>query len=115
MPEFESWKSYGEFACFVRRTARHLMDAKNQRFLDAVIQTSASRKGVIEKDAVLWRAQLGNDWRPERMCGDNGQEILLDAAHPFSPERMMPRPDRANEGRVNPKGIPCLYLSTDRD
>ena len=28
---------------------------------------------------------------------------------------MMPLPDRANEGRVNPKGIPCLYFSSDRD
>jgi hypothetical protein len=25
---------------------------------------------------------------------------------------MKPLPDRANEGRVNPKGIPCLYFST---
>jgi hypothetical protein len=28
---------------------------------------------------------------------------------------MKPLPDRAAEGRVNPKGLPCLYLSTDRE
>ncbi len=28
---------------------------------------------------------------------------------------MKPLTDRATEGRVNPKGIPCLYLSTDRE
>jgi hypothetical protein len=28
---------------------------------------------------------------------------------------MKPLRDRAREGRVNPKGIPCLYLSTDRE
>jgi len=28
---------------------------------------------------------------------------------------MIPQPDRAEEGRVNPKGIPCLYCSTDKD
>jgi RES domain-containing protein len=27
---------------------------------------------------------------------------------------MKPLPDRASEGRVNPKGIPCLYCSTDK-
>jgi hypothetical protein len=32
---------------------------------------------------------------------------------PFPPGRMTPLPDRAYEGRVNPKGIPCLYFSTD--
>ncbi len=28
---------------------------------------------------------------------------------------MVPRTHQATEGRVNPKGIPCLYMSTDRD
>jgi hypothetical protein len=30
-------------------------------------------------------------------------------AHPL--ERMKPLKDRAQEGRVNPKGIPCLYAA----
>src|SRR5260370_32127697 len=34
-------------------------------------------------------------------------------AVPFGAERMMPLSDRQTEGRVNPKGIPCLYLSTN--
>src|SRR5262249_30685866 len=31
---------------------------------------------------------------------------------PAPASRMKPRPNRAPEGRINPKGIPCLYLST---
>jgi hypothetical protein len=34
---------------------------------------------------------------------------------PADLKRMIPFTDRATEGRVNAKGIPCLYLSTDRD
>jgi len=34
---------------------------------------------------------------------------------PHSPERMVPLSDCAYEGRVNPKGIPCIYFSTDSD
>ncbi|MFN4141211.1 RES family NAD+ phosphorylase [Aestuariivirga sp.] len=34
---------------------------------------------------------------------------------PLSESRMRPLQDRAYEGRVNPKGIPCLYLATARD
>jgi RES domain len=116
MAEFESWKQYWEFSHFVMRKARHRLDAKNQRFLDAVVETSAKRKGSIQKGAVLWRAQLGNDWRTERVLDENREEIdAFDVENPFSPGRMTPLQDRANEGRVNPKGIPCLYFSTDRD
>ena len=53
------------------RKARHILDAKNQRFLDTVVETSAKRRGFIEKGAVLWRAQLGNEWRTERLLDKN--------------------------------------------
>jgi RES domain len=116
MPTFESWKQYAEFSWFVKRKSRHILDAKNQRFLDAVVETSAKRKGFIQKGAALWRAQLGHAWSTEIMRDENGQEVdSFEVEGPFPPERMIPLPDRANEGRVNPKGIPCLYFSTDMD
>lgn len=34
---------------------------------------------------------------------------------PFSPERMKPLSTSTREGRVNPKGIPCLYLATNKE
>lgn len=116
MPVFESSKQFWHFSQFVMRKARHILDATQQQFLDVVIETSAKRKGTIEKDTVLWRAQLGNDWRTEIIRDDDQREIdSFDVEHPFSPERMTPLRDRAYEGRVNPKGIPCLYFSSDRD
>lgn len=33
----------------------------------------------------------------------------------YSPNRMKPLRDSAREGRANPKGIPCLYLATDKE
>src|SRR4029079_425586 len=33
----------------------------------------------------------------------------------FAKSRMMPFTDKAKEGRVNPKGVPCLYCATDPD
>jgi hypothetical protein len=116
MAEFESWKQFREFSSFVKRQSRHILDAKSQRFLDAVVETSANRKGSVEKGAVLWRAQLGNAWRTERILDRSGREVdCFDIEEPFPPERMIPLADRANEGRVNPKGIPCLYFSTDKN
>jgi hypothetical protein len=116
MAEFESWQQYLDFSWFVMRKSRHILDAKNQSFLDAVVETSERRKGAVEKGAVLWRAQLGNEWRTDIIRDETGEEIeSIDVEVPFSRERMMPLRDRASEGRVNPKGIPCLYCSTDRN
>ncbi len=113
MPEFASWKQYLEFSLFVRRKSRHILDAEYQKFLDAVVATSAKRKGLIQRGAVLWRAQLDHSWNTEIIRGEDGQEVdSFEVEGPSPPERMKPLPDRAFEGRVNPKGIPCLYFST---
>jgi hypothetical protein len=98
------------------RTARHVLDDKNRSFLEAVVETSSKRKESVEKGAVLWRAQIGHQWGVEKITDDNGDEIeSFDIPEPFARERMMPLADRAGEGRVNPKGIPCLYFSTDME
>jgi len=110
MPVFESWSDFGTFADRVRRESRHILDSTGTRFLKAVIKTSAKRARTIKKGEVLWRAQLGHDWRPETIHGG----IKVRVAMPYSKSRMVPLPDRATEGRVNAKGIPCLYLSTER-
>lgn len=70
-------------------------------------------RGVLAKAMVI---SIDNAWRPETLCDDDGHVIeSFDVEDPFPPERMMPLADRAFEGRVNPKGIPCLYFSTDMD
>lgn len=97
--EFESWMQYRDFQTYVRTVARHILDGKNQRFLETVIATSEIRRASIKAGTRLWRAQLGS----------------VDERKPYPPERMKPLVDRATEGRLNPKGIPCLYCSTGRD
>jgi hypothetical protein len=98
MAEFESWKQYSEFSHFVMRTARHIRDDKNQRFLDAVVQTSKKRRRLIKKDTVLWRAQLDYKLHTRRFPDETQQEISSEVRIPSSPKRMFPRLDRASEG-----------------
>jgi hypothetical protein len=40
-----------------------------------------------------------------------GDKIEIDAPHDSN--RMVPTPERAIDGRVNPRGIPCLYLASN--
>lgn len=101
MIEFNSWRAYVNFSDSVKRRARYVFDTGTQHFLDCLVATGASRSGVLPKGSALWRAQLHDDPN-ERMW----------QTAPFLPERMKPI-TKVKEGRISPKGIPCLYLAAD--
>lgn len=108
MKEFDSYKSYWDFVKSVTWESRYLRTKKQQEFLDTVLYTSASRSDEVAEATLLWRSQLGHDWKDVVMDGEPDQEPW-----PFPAERMKPLRYEASEGRVNPKGLPYLYLSTD--
>lgn len=111
MPEFASWRSYWTFSAAVRRRSRYVKDAEVEDFLATVLATSVGREEKLPSGTLLWRAQVGHDWEEVYIAeGETDQQPA-----PFPPDRMKPLPDRAKEGRTNPKGIPQLYLSTGRD
>ena len=110
MNEFKSWQSYSVFAHRVMKYCRYIHDEEVSNFLITVWETSGKRIKKIKKESCLWRAQLGCDYRPIHEKG----EYLYDEEVPYSEGRMSPLPDRASEGRANPKGIPYLYLSTEK-
>ncbi|MGA6950656.1 MAG: RES family NAD+ phosphorylase, partial [Candidatus Sulfotelmatobacter sp.] len=66
-----------------------------------VRESAKQRVFCVERDWNFWRAQPG--------C--RGKRVL----RPHPAKRMKPQPDKATEGRVNPKGIPCLYGARDVD
>lgn len=102
--EFESWRSYRRFVRSIQTECRYLHTEKVQQFLKAVLETGQTRSTEIAKGELLWRSQL----IPTSSCQGKVKA-------PLPPERMKPRKDSAKEGRVNPKGIPCLYLSNDKN
>ncbi|MFX1476101.1 MAG: RES family NAD+ phosphorylase [Promethearchaeota archaeon] len=112
MSEFNSWRSYWDFSSAVKWRSRYIHDEEVQQFLSVVLATSEKRRATIPKGTILWRAQCG--YVPREVCSEDG-EVIGDEEWPFPPKRMKPEPGRASEGRANPKGIPYLYLSDDRD
>jgi RES domain-containing protein len=95
-------------------------DEINQYIVDAVGSASA-RAVKWAKGTSLWRAQRGcrvcielSGKRPYWKDDTDGCGYPA-KCRPFSVERMKPEPEKAKEGRVNPKGIPCLYLATHKD
>lgn len=110
MAEFDSWNSYWNFAQSVRRKARYVFEDHVDKFLETVVATSQARKRTLPSGQFLWRAQQGDHW--ETVCVDG---VESEDQGPLPPARMKPLSHSAREGRVNPKGIPCLYLATDKD
>jgi hypothetical protein len=89
--EFESWNQFAEFSQFVKRKARHILDERNKCFLQAVLNTSTTRKMVIEKGVTLWRAQRDNSSRrigarwclaPTRGPGNHAEFARIFAENP---------------------------------
>lgn len=112
--------SYFRFEHSVKAETRYLFGTRVQEFLLAVRATSSSRKRKLAKDCILWRAQLGHALKQvtldaakvwEGRSGPMEMEVLA----PYGCDRMKPQPRLAREGRVNPKGISCLYLAQDPD
>ncbi|MDT4331908.1 RES family NAD+ phosphorylase [Methylomonas sp. MS20] len=98
------------FSHTVRHQRRYLHSDDVASFLDALVASSSMRHRLVTKRGAVWRAQVGCQFRD---CDDG--ENQWQESEPFPPKRMKPLSDSAYEGRVNPKGIPCLYVATDRE
>jgi len=105
---FTDSEAFERFAREIGSRSRYVRSAESQRFLDAVAATSGARVRSVDAGTIYWRAQVGHGWQRD---GAGGRKVR--GPHPR--ERMKPLSDRAYEGRVNPKGIPCLYFATSRE
>lgn len=105
---FSSSDAFWRFASEIATRSRYLRSQESQEFINAVARTCHDRAKPIASGTVFWRAQVGHDWVVDP---ENGGRMR----GPHSERRMKPLEDRAHEGRINPKGIPCLYVSTSRE
>lgn len=114
---FKSWRSYFDFKEVVYRKNRYILDDESQDFLNSLIETCSDRERKIEAGATLWRAQNGHSWYSYCQEDPETKEVVHvgDFPCPFPEERMKPLVDSAVEGRANPKGIPYLYVATDKN
>ncbi len=108
---FESWSSFISFREKKRREERYIHSEEVQEFLNGVRDTARERFELIPEAQRYWRAQLGSDLWP---LDDGDGQIVDYHPVPYQVKRMKPLPEKVSEGRVNPRGIPYLYLATDK-
>jgi RES domain-containing protein len=107
---FRESEDYEHFADFIRTKSRYVLDGWQQNFVSTIVETSKKRTTTLPANQILWRAAPGY----ENPDGVHPHDVFfLDDIKPHKIERMKPLRDRAHEGRVNPRGIPCLYMATD--
>jgi hypothetical protein len=104
------WSSFLSFKHKKQREERYFHDKETRQFFDVLLASAKERIESIPKGQEYWRAQLNCDWEPAR---DLDGSVIDYNVVPYSSERMKPKSDEASEGRINSKGIPCLYLATD--
>lgn len=103
---FSSWNDFRLFSDQVKNCSRYFLPDKSANFLNAVKASLCTREVTLEKGIILYRSQFGYARYPL-------EDYEAIEGHPR--ERMIPTSKYAKEGRVNPKGIPYLYLSSDKD
>lgn len=93
------------------------MNEDSKDFLNSIIDTCGDREMTLQAGYIVWRAQNGHSWRPLYQHDPETEEDVHvdDLPTPFPKGRMKPLIDNAAEGRANSKGIPCLYVATDKE
>lgn len=107
---FKSWNSFWLFSHAIRHQARFIHDRHVRNFLTAVTASAERRVFELVEGKALWRAQVGHAWEERKQDGVSYEEPI-----PYPVERMKPLRGSAQEGRVNPRGIPCLYAASNKE
>jgi len=93
--------------------SRYVFEPDVEAFLQIVVETGVNRIDTLEAGSILYRAQLGHRWESHPVDPSDPAGECVEAPGAFGPERMKPLKDSTREGRVNPKGIPCLYMADE--
>lgn len=84
---------------------RYTRTSEQASFLVSLVETARKRILPLPEGTVLYRAQIGHAWG-----GPDDMKIPA----PYPSARMKPLAEFASDGRINPRGIPYLYLSSDQ-
>src|ERR1700741_12272 len=112
-PAWKGWQRYHLFAESVKTTLRFVRNNATNEFLEKVLSSCGERKVTIPEKRIFWRARRGCEFKLLTEKHDD-LDVSWDEERPYSQKEMKPISNWQCEGRANPRGIPYLYLATDR-
>jgi hypothetical protein len=108
---FNTKNDFINFSMYVIHQYRYALNEESRLFLQNVAESVTSRIVELQTGTEYWRSQIGYKLVPD----DNDADGVTSYIYPYSVERMTPSHEYASDGRVNPKGITALYLSSTRE
>jgi hypothetical protein len=108
--EFRSPNEWQNFCDFIVRTNRYVLNRKWANFFDIISITAKKRETILEKRTTLVRARIGSYY--DEYEEKNGELKIVTGPLPRN-ELVAPPPQKAKDGRINPRGISYLYLSNN--
>jgi len=100
-----------KFVNYIKKKNRYRLSQDLETFIQKILDTSKNRKISVRKHRVFWRARFGEYWFPRPVWHDKYSCLY---PHPLPCSKMgAPPTNKSKEGRLNPKGITYLYLSSD--
>lgn len=109
MSHFTDWIDWYEFREFTTTHCNILLPKKQRKFLETIVEVAGKKKKSFDRGERLYRARKGCEER--KIAGD----VLMPAKAFSGKDINIPPPKKRCAGRVNSKGIPCLYLGTDKN
>jgi hypothetical protein len=106
MTGFKTTDDFRKISDLLRRQHRFFPGEEASSFFSALSESVQRHELLLEAGSPLWRAQIGFQLIEDR---DELEEM------PFPPDRMKPPTGHTVEGRINPRGIPFLYLAQDKE
>ena len=104
-PEWLGFKEH------LRKKNRYRLNEKCEEFIQKLLNSSGIRGISIRKNRIFWRARIGEHWLSRPIWHDRFSSLY---PHPLLCSKMGAPPiNKSQEGRLNPKGISYLYLSSD--
>ncbi len=108
--EFESPHEWDRFCSYILEINRYVLDEHWKKFFNVILFTAKKRELILKNGVPLVRARIGSHY-DEREDSD-GERVLYHG--PLAQKEIVaPPPDKSKDGRINPRGISCLYLSND--
>ena len=101
-----NWRGFSEYLV---KTNRFVLNSKWKSYFNKILEEIKEGEEILQKNKQFWRARVNTreQWREGKNKGDIYPS-------PWSFEELnAPPPRKVEEGRMNPKGIPYLYLSSD--
>lgn len=108
---YKDKNAFIDFKKEVLNNNRFFLSKESEDFILEFEKQLESKVKESPKFSEFYRAQIGYSTRKEYQSGI----YIEDIETAFPPQRMSPLKDAAKEGRINPKGIPYLYISDDKD